>query len=457
MPKHEFLTPKAIAKRIKAKGLQKLRWFCQMCSKQCRDENGFKCHCESESHQRQMSVFSQNPHKFVDSFSKEFENSFMDILRRRFGTRRVHANLVYQEFISDRTHTHMNSTQWVSLTEFIKYLGRSGKCEVDETEKGWFMAYIERDPAVIAKQEALAKKERMDKGDEYRQLKYFEKLNEAALERIEDKDEEFNELKKDEGQKITFTLFPKKEEKEEKTALTTSTSSSTSPESTSMDYIIIQSEQDSEEQTPMVNNLAKPIKLESKTQENSVFPITGTITKKEDKAAIKMELMPSGSKRHWDDTEPKSNVSKINTGNKKQKKSSLDQIMEQEQNYKEKINRKDFWLTTGIIVKCMNKELADGKYYKKKGEVKKVIELYVAEIQVQDFGDIIQLDQNQLETVIPNIGGRVKIVNGAYRGETGILQSIDVDHFCATVKIDKGALNGKLVERIEYEDICKIL
>ena len=31
-----FLTPKAIANRIKSKGLQKLRWYCQMCQKQCR-------------------------------------------------------------------------------------------------------------------------------------------------------------------------------------------------------------------------------------------------------------------------------------------------------------------------------------------------------------------------------------------------------------------------------------
>lgn len=38
MPKHEFLTPKAISNRIKSKGLQKLRWYCQMCQKQCRDE-----------------------------------------------------------------------------------------------------------------------------------------------------------------------------------------------------------------------------------------------------------------------------------------------------------------------------------------------------------------------------------------------------------------------------------
>ena len=40
MPKHGWLTPKAIANRIKAKGLQKLRWYCQMCQKQCRDEVG---------------------------------------------------------------------------------------------------------------------------------------------------------------------------------------------------------------------------------------------------------------------------------------------------------------------------------------------------------------------------------------------------------------------------------
>jgi len=50
-----------IGNRIKSKGLQKLRWYCQMCQKQCRDENGFKCHLTSESHKRQMMVFGENP------------------------------------------------------------------------------------------------------------------------------------------------------------------------------------------------------------------------------------------------------------------------------------------------------------------------------------------------------------------------------------------------------------
>jgi len=46
------LTPKAIANRIKAKGLQKLRWYCQMCQKQCRDEVS----CELQFPQRFKNV-----------------------------------------------------------------------------------------------------------------------------------------------------------------------------------------------------------------------------------------------------------------------------------------------------------------------------------------------------------------------------------------------------------------
>ncbi len=68
--KHDFLTPKAIANRIKSKGLQRLRWFCQVCQKQCRDENGFKCHTSSESHQRQMLIVGKNPNKFVAGYSQ---------------------------------------------------------------------------------------------------------------------------------------------------------------------------------------------------------------------------------------------------------------------------------------------------------------------------------------------------------------------------------------------------
>lgn len=43
------------------------------------------------------------------------------------GTKRVHNNIIYNEYISDRQHIHMNATRWETLTEFTKWLGREGK------------------------------------------------------------------------------------------------------------------------------------------------------------------------------------------------------------------------------------------------------------------------------------------------------------------------------------------
>jgi DNA/RNA-binding protein KIN17 len=51
---------KEIAKAIKAKGLNKLCYYCQVCEKSCRDANGYKCHLASEAHQRQILVFASN-------------------------------------------------------------------------------------------------------------------------------------------------------------------------------------------------------------------------------------------------------------------------------------------------------------------------------------------------------------------------------------------------------------
>ena len=58
----------------------------------------------------------------------------------------------------------MNSTCWSSLTGLCKHLGREGKCIVDETEKGWFIQYIDRDPKLIAKkaQDELREKAELD-------------------------------------------------------------------------------------------------------------------------------------------------------------------------------------------------------------------------------------------------------------------------------------------------------
>lgn len=114
----------------------------------------------------------------------------------------MRANQVYQEYIADKSHLHMNSTRWVTLTEFVKHLGRSGIAKVDETEKGWFIAWIDSSPKALAKavrlsflfllfvhqkkknfQEASLKKDRATVSDEQREQQLIaEQISRAAVE-----------------------------------------------------------------------------------------------------------------------------------------------------------------------------------------------------------------------------------------------------------------------------------
>jgi len=203
----EFGTPKWISNNMKSKGLQKLRWYCQMCQKQCRDENGFKCHTMSESHQRQLLLFGDNPGKYLHSYSKDFEKAFNDILRRQYNEKRVHANVVYQQYISDKQHVHMNSTCWVTLTSFVRHLGRTGKAVIDETEKGWYITWCLKDPETEAKEKRAAKKEKMVKDDEERIKEYIDaQIERAKIQAKNDKEFMATELLKSEEESLIIDM-----------------------------------------------------------------------------------------------------------------------------------------------------------------------------------------------------------------------------------------------------------
>ena len=48
----------------------------------------------------------------VSAFSfREFLTDFTDMLKRQYGSRRVQATVVYNEYIHDKHHIHMNSTR----------------------------------------------------------------------------------------------------------------------------------------------------------------------------------------------------------------------------------------------------------------------------------------------------------------------------------------------------------
>ncbi|POM72762.1 DNA/RNA-binding protein Kin17, conserved domain containing hypothetical protein [Phytophthora palmivora] len=396
MGKHDFLTPKAIGIRMKAKGLQKLRWFCQVCQKQCRDENGFKCHTTSEAHQRQMLIVANNPNKFIGGYSELFEEAFLENLRRRHGTKRMRATYVYNEYIADKMHVHMNATQWNTLSGFVQYLGRTGKCVVDETEKGWHIQYIDRDPKAIARQQELEKKKKEELDHEERNRLFIERQLKIASEKEGQTQQQPTKLQRGEdGEKITMSLGMKKETKKE-------------------------------------------------SKKEKVVALGAGVFEKEGR-------------------EKKESGSESQQSNKRQ---AVDAIMEEEERRRKKKDRqleeeskrqrKENWVTTGIVVKVTNKRVGDGQYYKCKGVVKDVEDKFCARVELLDSGDVLRLDQDDLETVIPKPGRKVKIVNGLGRGCIAKLLDISVDDFCARIRIDSGSYRGEILDRVEYEDICRL-
>lgn len=146
-----------------------------------RDENGFKQHTMSEGHVRSMQVVGANAKSFIHDYSQQFKRDFVQLLRTSHGEKWVHANHFYQEYIGNKEHVHMNSTQWPSLTEFTKYLGREGICRVkEEEEKGLFIAWVDDSPEALRRTEALKNKEKSDRGDEHREQKLLQQQIERA-------------------------------------------------------------------------------------------------------------------------------------------------------------------------------------------------------------------------------------------------------------------------------------
>lgn len=188
MGKAEAGTTKWVANKMKSKGLQRLRWWCEICQKQCRDANGFKCHVQSESHVRQMQVVGEDPRKYISNFSNDFQRDFVSLLRTAHGEKWISANRFYNEYIRDKEHVHMNATKWASLTEFTKHLGREGICHVKEDEKdGLMIAWRDTSVAAVKRRQEIAEQEAAEARSGAGEDKMLKKMAKRAQEEAEAK------------------------------------------------------------------------------------------------------------------------------------------------------------------------------------------------------------------------------------------------------------------------------
>lgn len=511
-----------IANRQKQKGLQRLRWYCQMCSKQCRDENGFKCHLSSESHARQMALFGDAPAAVVDEFSRQFEEAWLDHMRRAHPTTRVRADLVYNELIQHRDHVHMNATRWHTLTEFVAHLGKSGLCKVDEDERGLHVTLAAADARVAGAEEARLKRAKLAAEAEARRSAALAAQAERA--RAEEvrllgfdaaaraRGGELNRKEGDapvrlsvavgggggggggggsNGAAAAAALAPIFSET---AAVTTAT---TTP---AENAAAAQRRPKSKLELLMEQEKAAKRKREEAEEQGAAAAAAAAVAAVAAAAAAAAATAAGAA-----------------SATAAEKKQRADERGNAPVVAAAVVPASDApWLSRGLVVKIMAPELKQSGHYKRKAAVVSVVGEdggggggrgsspssppplgFVGELETLDEDrDVLRVDQAQLETVLPGVGGIVRVVScsatnevnrmkkkkgkaeGAGEGEKGTegdvsrfvgregkLSEVDAARYRARVSfeaIKKGSGGGeseseKEREWFEYEDICKVV
>jgi len=395
-----------------------------MCQKQCRDENGFKCHRMSDGHQRQMQLFTQDPNKFMDEFSQEFEQGFVHLMSHSYRSQRVLANTVYCDFISNRHHTHMNSTIWVTLSNFVQYLGRTNQCKIDKTPKGWYLEYIDNSPEakMLAEQ-----REEFDKNEQRMAEAHEQRLKDQIANAVADaggmQESEFTTLQRQDGDApIAFSMGGG-----------ASSSSSAVPATSSREK----------------GSGSRETSKEPKDTATGANVLT---------QAFQSHSGGAGSRESSRDAkEPKAKERKLSAmesirlENEAAKRRKSEEEKAQPMSSPSPESGPVGWIAKNLVVKVVHKELSNGKYYKKKGRIEKVHDTFTADIRMQDSGDKIRLEQELLETVIPGIGKQVRVVKGTHKGWVASMRAVDFEGFCVTVELS----DGTVMEGLGYDEICK--
>jgi len=103
----------------------------------------------------------------------------------------------------------------------------------------------------------------------------------------------------------------------------------------------------------------------------------------------------------------------------------------------------------------MNQRVGGGKYYEAKGTIIKVESMFVAIVRITGTKEALRIDQKDLETVIPALGGRVCVLCGPHKWATAALESVSPETYTVGVRLPAEA-GGGLLSGLEYEQVCKV-
>ena len=496
-----------------------------MCSKQCRDENGFKCHLSSESHARQMALFGDAPAAVVDEFSRQFEEAWLDHLRRAHPTSRVRADLVYNELIQQRDHVHMNATRWHTLTEFVAHLGKTGTCKVDEDERGLHVTLAAADARVSGAEEARLRRARAAAEAEAR------RAGALALQAERAREEERRVFGVDAAARAKGGELVRKEgdgpvrmsvggggggggarrggSSNGSGAAAASAAAAAAP------------------RVPIFSEAAAAAAGTTTTATTTTNSASAAAAEKRERPKSKLELLmeqeQAAKRKREEEAEQQ----------QQQQQGAAAAAAEKRQRANGDNNKNNAhpvaavvvpasdapWLSRGLVVKIMAPELKESGHYKRKAVVVSIVDGagaaggkgktsspspsppalgFVGELETLDSDrDVLRVDQAQLETVLPSVGGVVRVVSSSatnavnlkeeeekkkkrlknlskdgeddddddeeevvkdvsrFVGREGRLSEVDTGRYRARVSFER---EGKEEEGgwFEYEDICKV-
>jgi DNA/RNA-binding protein KIN17 len=360
---------------------------------------------------------------------------------------------VYQELIQDKQHIHMNSTRWASLSDFVKYLGKKGKCIVDETERGWYVQYVEVDAGILARKAAQEQRVAAERAAEVAEAERMEQQRIEAAKALDlaggTVHREATNLERNESETPVMLSL-------KSTKATTTTTKNQKKKAPKKDLGFFDEEDDSEDdEEPPTQGPTIPV---PHTTTNSKLPAATSTTRKRDPTQSASEQgggseqERAASKR----SRPTKDIRSTSTIEPFAKK----QVATKDNNVES--SEEQPWLKRDIIVRIITKKLHDGKYFRRKGIVDRILKenKFSAEVELlesspnqRDGGDIIRLDQNDLETVVPKEGKKVRILKGEYRGEKAKLVSTDKKRCQATLKLVE---DGTVLEKVDFEDFSQL-
>ena len=161
------------------------------------------------------------------------------------------------------------------------------------------------------------------------------------------------------------------------------------------------------------------------------------------------ESKEDGQKKHKNESNQMKEV-KIESDEKKEKikKETKEEKMERKEKKEE-----EFWLTTNIVVRIVDKKFRGGKHYNEKVSVMDVYKKGECQILLNDGNLVDGVKQKYLETVVPQVGGKVLVLRGKRKGLKGTVLEKNTKKSKATVEITE--CGSKKEKSFSYDDIAE--